>query len=53
MTTKDDIIRNAQTFAPLGKSLKKKKIKKTKDGNYYIYINKKKYVFDADTCVIM
>ena len=53
MTVKDDILRNAQSLAPYQKTLKKKKLKKDKKGNYYIYINKKKYTFDPDTCVIL
>ena len=53
MVTKKEVLENAKTFAPYQKTLKLKKIKKTKKGNFYIYINKKKYVFDKDTGVIM
>ena len=53
MVTKQEVLANAQSFAPYQKFLKLKQIKKTKKGNYYVYINKKKYVFDKDTGVVL
>lgn len=44
---------NGLTFAPYGKTIKKKQVKQDKNGKVVLTINKKKYKFDKHAGVVL